>query len=79
MSIQMKVTGFQSGGDYPDGRRRVELRVTTPGQVAFDRLRVPLRDVGVLGLVLDDIVEVSFACPAAAARSRAAGGAGGEA
>ena len=71
MGVKFRVCGFQSGHEFVDGRKRVELRLLDAASFAFDRLRVPIRDTGILGLVLDDVVEVTFSSPGATARAAA--------
>ncbi len=78
MAIKMKVAGFQSGSEFVDGRKRVDLRLIDAASFAFDRLRVPIRDTGILGLVLDDVVEVTFTSAGATARAAAKGADRGE-
>ena len=71
MTVRMRVVAFQTGSEFPDGRRRVDLRLVDAASFAFDRLRVPIRDTGILGLVLDDVVEVTFTSAGATARAAA--------
>jgi hypothetical protein len=70
--MQMKVVAIESGGQYPDKRRRVVLEVVRAagsGDFGYDRLRLSERELGLVGLKLDDPIDIGFAVVAADVRA----------
>lgn len=69
--MQARVVAIEAASEYSDGRKRVVLRLERPGVTSdfgYDRVRVSEKELGIVGLKLDDSVEMAFGCDAARIR-----------
>ena len=69
--MNARVIAIEAASEYSDGRKRILLRLErAPGgsDFGFDRFRVSERELGIVGLKLDDSVELGFGCDAARIR-----------
>lgn len=73
--MRARIVGFESGQLYADRRRRVRVRFETESTPLAQVVTLMDRDLGVVGLRLDDVLEVEFRCDEGAG-SRRAGEAG---
>ena len=67
MSMRAKVIGYESAEQYNDKRRRIVLKFLDADSFA-QVIRFPTNVVGLAGLKIDDVIEVTLQCPAAEAR-----------
>lgn len=75
--MQVQVVAIETGTEYSDKRRRVTLKLIrvvgpggTTGDFGYDRFRMSERELGIVGLKLDDVIEVAFGCDAVAIREQ---------
>lgn len=62
-----KVTAIESGSQFLDGRRRITLKLKSADSM-YDRVRLSERDIAIVGLRLDDEIELTFGCDGAKIR-----------
>lgn len=63
--MRAKVVAIESGSTYADGRRRVRLRVNDGDQANWrNEFVVSERGLGIVGLLLDDEIDIEFGCNA---------------
>ena len=68
--MKAKVVGIESGSEHADGRRRLRLKFLDGDSQNFrDTAVVSERAIGIVGLKLDDVIEVAFACDQATIRA----------
>ena len=69
--MRATVVAIEAASEYQDGRKRVVLRLWRPQDTpdfGYDRIRISERELGIVGLKLDDSVELAFGCDAARIR-----------
>jgi hypothetical protein len=74
--VQARVIAIEAASEYADGRKRILLRLErAPGgpDFGYDRVRVSEKELGIVGLKLDDSVELGFGCDAARIREERKG------
>ena len=58
--MKAKVVGIMSGGLYTDKQRRIMVKFADGDEPCFDRVSLPEKALGIVGLKLDDELEVRF-------------------
>ena len=56
--LKFKVVQVESGAQYRDKQRRVYLRLDNDDMATFATIRVTDKELGTVGLQLDDVVEM---------------------